>query len=833
MRQIHMALRLILALFLSSGIALAQSAQERSSSVPRVIAVTGVFQPADGQPPRAVETVTLALYAEPTGGAPLWQETQGVAVDAKGRYSLLLGATSADGIPAAILTAGARWLGTSFDRPGEVEGPRVQLTSVPYTLRAADADTLGGRPASAYVLAPTKDGETTTTSSANGSDPSTRTPQTVQTGTTNYLAKYVNTTDVGNSAVMESAGKVGIGTSNPLDSLHVSFTNNNGQVTGYAVQNLGTGYSGMLFYDQNGALGQFQGFNNVTHEYRINNIASNASINFMTGSTSRFTVAPNGNIGIGTTSPAAPVEVSNALSGGTANMWVTSYTNAVGPYYLARRARGTPGAPAAVQSGDGLSGLYGMGYGTTQFGPASTGGITIQAAQNFTDTQQGTSITFSTTSVNSATPAIRMLLDASGHLGIGTGPTLPVGFLEVSNAASPFPTPTVTTTSSFTGTIPFGSYFVGRKARGTAAAPAAVQNGDGLAAFTGGGYGATGFGGGVIGGGMVVSAAENWTDTAQGASLAFNTTVWGTNTASTKMTIDPFGDVGIGTTAPDGSLEVSRTGGDATMRLSSYANGNTNANPEYGTRFANGTSAAPTSVQSGNVIGAWVAGGYGATQFSDVNGGMGVIAQENWTDTAQGTMTAFLATPLGSNNPHLHAAILPSGNVALGDWTFPNPAPTAADKLQVFGDVRVGTTGTNGCIKNFAGTGIAGTCSSDRRLKKNITPFAPMLDKVTALQPVHYFWRSDEFPDRHFGNSRSYGLIAQDVEQVLPELVVTNADGYKAIDYSQLPLLTIQAVKELKAENDALKQRVAELDPLKQRVAELERLLTELLAKQR
>ena len=61
------------------------------------------------------------------------------------------------------------------------------------------------------------------------------------------------------------------------------------RLTGLAVQNLGntaTSYSGMLFYDQNGALGQFQGFNNVTHEYRINNIASSPrSINFMTGST--------------------------------------------------------------------------------------------------------------------------------------------------------------------------------------------------------------------------------------------------------------------------------------------------------------------------------------------------------------------------------------------------------------------------------------------------------------------------------------------------------------------------------------------------------------------
>jgi len=57
-------------------------------------------------------------------------------------------------------------------------------------------------------------------------------------------------------------------------------------------------------------------------------------------------------------------------------------------------------------------------------------------------------------------------------------------------------------------------------------------------------------------------------------------------------------------------------------------------------------------------------------------------------------------------------------------------------------------------------------------------------------------------------------LIAHDVETVLPELVATDVEGYKAVDYAKLPLLTIQAVKELKSENDALKSRVAELERL-------------------
>ena len=111
-----------------------------------MINFSGVFQPADGQPPRAVETVTLAIYAEPTGGAPLWQETQSVGVDARALLRCCSARRSPRGIPPAALRVGRAGSGTHFERPGEVEGPRVLLASVPYALRAADADTLGGRP---------------------------------------------------------------------------------------------------------------------------------------------------------------------------------------------------------------------------------------------------------------------------------------------------------------------------------------------------------------------------------------------------------------------------------------------------------------------------------------------------------------------------------------------------------------------------------------------------------------------------------------------------------------------------------------------------------------
>jgi hypothetical protein len=136
---------------------------------------------------------------------------------------------------------------------------------------------------------------------------------------------------------------------------------------------------------------------------------------------------------------------------------------------------------------------------------------------------------------------------------------------------------------------------------------------------------------------------------------------------------------------------------------------------------------------------------------------------------------------------------------------------TPARKLDVNGTIRVGsTTGTIGCIEDRDGTVIAGTCASDLRFKKDITSFGNVLTNFAKLRPVNYFWRADEFSGQKFGTKQSYGLIAQEVETLFPELVATDEKGFKAVNYSKLPLLTIQAVKELKTENDALRAEVEE-----------------------
>jgi hypothetical protein len=122
--------------------------------VPRLVKFSGMAKDEFGKPRSGVVGLTLAIYKEQQGGAALWLETQNVELDEQGRYSVLLGATKQEGLRLELFRAGEpRWLGVQVNLPGEVEQPRVLLVSVPYALKAADAETLGGQPLSAFVLA--------------------------------------------------------------------------------------------------------------------------------------------------------------------------------------------------------------------------------------------------------------------------------------------------------------------------------------------------------------------------------------------------------------------------------------------------------------------------------------------------------------------------------------------------------------------------------------------------------------------------------------------------------------------------------------------------------
>jgi hypothetical protein len=224
----------LLSLFCAT-VAYAQQPQP-TATVPKLVRFSGSFRPAAGPPAQgtapSTESVTLAVYRDQTGGTALWQEVQNVTVDASGNYSLLMGATQNEGMPLDLFSSGEpRWLGARFNRPGEVEQPRVLLVSVPYALKASDAETLGGRPASAYLLAAPAVGSTSTagvtgitaaTATTTSTDKAVKPKATpVNSGQPNYIGKFTNTTDLIDSSMYEVGGNVGISTATPLISLDV------------------------------------------------------------------------------------------------------------------------------------------------------------------------------------------------------------------------------------------------------------------------------------------------------------------------------------------------------------------------------------------------------------------------------------------------------------------------------------------------------------------------------------------------------------------------------------------------------------------------------------
>src|SRR5216684_7322431 len=121
--------------------------------VPRLVKFAGTLKDELGKSRTGVVGVTFAIYKEQEGGAALWLETQNVELDEQGRYTVLLGSTKNEGLPLELFTAGEpRWLGVQVNLAKELEQPRVLLVSVPYALKAEDADTLGGKPLSSFVL---------------------------------------------------------------------------------------------------------------------------------------------------------------------------------------------------------------------------------------------------------------------------------------------------------------------------------------------------------------------------------------------------------------------------------------------------------------------------------------------------------------------------------------------------------------------------------------------------------------------------------------------------------------------------------------------------------
>jgi len=108
--------------------------------------------------------------------------------------------------------------------------------------------------------------------------------------------------------------------------------------------------------------------------------------------------------------------------------------------------------------------------------------------------------------------------------------------------------------------------------------------------------------------------------------------------------------------------------------------------------------------------------------------------------------------------------------------------------------INVAPSGVAGAI--LATNDVVAFASSDERLKENLEPIGSAVEKVEQITGYTYNWIPME--DIHvYGDMKDIGVIAQEVEKVLPEIVSDRENGYKAIKYDKLTVVLIQAVKEL------------------------------------
>jgi hypothetical protein len=186
-----------------------------STQVPLLIKFSGVAKDESGKPVTGAVDITFSLYKDEQGGSPLWVEAQNVRPEETGHYTVMLGSASADGVPLSLFSsAEAHWISTQVS--GQPEQPRVLLLSVPYALKAADAETLGGLPASAFMHAATggaqgKAGAT----AASPAQPNLAPAGVTGKGIKNFVPLWTGATALGDSLIYQTGGNLGIGTKNP------------------------------------------------------------------------------------------------------------------------------------------------------------------------------------------------------------------------------------------------------------------------------------------------------------------------------------------------------------------------------------------------------------------------------------------------------------------------------------------------------------------------------------------------------------------------------------------------------------------------------------------
>jgi Chaperone of endosialidase len=237
---------------------------------------------------------------------------------------------------------------------------------------------------------------------------------------------------------------------------------------------------------------------------------------------------------------------------------------------------------------------------------------------------------------------------------------------------------------------------------------------------------------------------------------------------------------------------------------------------------------------TGLILMLWVGGSWGgpvnttpSDDLENTAGGLDALLSNTTgsLNTASGVNTLFSNTTGGNNTAIGGAALQNStgdGNIAVGTNAGSN-LMNGNNNIYLghqgvateSGMISLGTPGVH-TTTFIAGDVFANSFTgSDIRLKTHVTPLTHMLEKLTQLRGVSFEWNEAAASlTGHTPGQRNLGVIAQEVEALFPELVITGPDGYKAVAYGKLTAVLITAVKELDAAMAAQEARLTALEPV-------------------
>lgn len=270
-----------------------------------------------------------------------------------------------------------------------------------------------------------------------------------------------------------------------------------------------------------------------------------------------------------------------------------------------------------------------------------------------------------------------------------------------------------------------------------------------------------------------------------------------------RMVITNGGRVGIGTTTPEGTLDVN---GDVAFRGGFELFGNTpfldfhpgNSAADYVVRVICGTDGVLYTV--GNT---YIQGTARANYVSVAPQDSGVEGGEIRLEGSPGKPTFYI----DAHDNRLRVFVGGSTRMAVFD----------NGDLRATGDVYA-----NG-VK----------LTSDVRYKRNIRTLPNALEAILGLRGVSYDWDREKWADKSFADSQQIGFIAQEIEKIFPHLVSTDADGYKSVNYVGVIPVLVEAVKAQNVKIERLEKQVAEMDELKAKMAQLEAAMQKLLTNQK